>query len=110
MLTALKRSKLVLALAGSLLALALIPSAAGAQDIDCGDPGAPPNVAVGPTDPNGLDEDGDGIGCEEGEGASTASGGSLASTGFDAWMLFAGAGVALVGGLALNRAASAPGR
>ena len=43
---------------------------AGAQDLDCGDPGTSPNMSVEPGDPHGLDRDGDGIGCEEEGGGS----------------------------------------
>jgi hypothetical protein len=42
-------------------------SAAGAQedDLNCGDPGTYHNMPVPPGDPDGLDSDDDGIGCED---------------------------------------------
>lgn len=52
---------------------------AGAQegDLDCGDPGTSPNMPVDPGDPHRLDDDGDGIGCEEtgapGDGSGTGA-------------------------------------
>lgn len=46
--------------------LTLSASPAGAQgDLDCGDPGTSHNMQVGPDDPNGLDADDDGVGCED---------------------------------------------
>ena len=53
---------------GVALAVALVlagPVVAQEGDLDCGDPGTSPNMPVGPDDPNDLDRDGDGIGCED---------------------------------------------
>jgi hypothetical protein len=68
--------------AGLLMAAALSvgmligPSPSGAQaDLDCGDPGTSPNMPVDPNnDPHRLDDDDDGIGCED----PSASGGEPA--------------------------------
>lgn len=50
----------------SLAAASFTASTAGAQsgDLDCGDPGTSHNMPVPPDDPHDLDDDGDGIGCE----------------------------------------------
>jgi hypothetical protein len=40
-----------------------VPPASEYGDLDCSDMGAT-NIPVGPSDPNNLDADGDGIGCE----------------------------------------------
>ena len=42
------------------------PAAPAAAGLDCGDPGTFHNMPVPPDDPNGLDADDDGIGCEDG--------------------------------------------
>jgi hypothetical protein len=54
------------------------PALAQEGDLDCGDPGTSPNMTVGAEDPNGLDADNDGIGCEEpadfGDGGTAPAG------------------------------------
>lgn len=46
--------------------LMITPAAAQTGDVDCGDPGTSPNMPIDPNnDPNGLDADHDGIGCED---------------------------------------------
>ena len=49
-----------------IFAVLALAAACGAEaaDLDCGDPGAGPDVTVADGDPHGLDTDGDGIGCE----------------------------------------------
>lgn len=60
------------------VAVAAAPSGAQQQDLNCGDPGTSHNMPVGPDDPHGLDDDNDGIGCEDpsafGSGGMTGSG------------------------------------
>ena len=55
-------------MAAALSAMLIGASPSGAQtDLDCGDPGTSHNMPVDPNnDPNGLDADHDGIGCEDG--------------------------------------------
>ena len=95
-------------------------SPAGAEDLDCGDPGTSPNMSVGPDDPNGLDRDHDGVGCEDpsapspgagtagdsaaesvAEGPGAGEGASLPRTGSTTVPLaFAGVGLVAAGGAA----------
>jgi hypothetical protein len=53
------------------------PALAQEGDLDCGDPGTSPNMAVEAGDPHGLDADDDGIGCEDpaafGDGTAPAA-------------------------------------
>ena len=62
-----KRAGVLMAAAISVVVL-IGASPSGAQaDLDCGDPGTFHNMPVDPNnDPNGLDADGNGIGCEDG--------------------------------------------
>jgi LPXTG-motif cell wall-anchored protein len=41
------------------------PPASADDDLDCGDPGTTPNMSVPADDPHDLDDDDDGIGCED---------------------------------------------
>jgi hypothetical protein len=50
--------------AAAALSLATAPAWAQTGDLDCGDPGTYLNMPVPPDDPNDLDRDGDGIGCD----------------------------------------------
>jgi hypothetical protein len=61
-----KRAGVLMAAAlSALLIIGVSPSGAQA-DLDCGDPGTSHNMPIDPNnDPNGLDADNDGIGCED---------------------------------------------
>lgn len=55
------------------------PVAGAVEDLDCADIGRPVNVLEG--DPNNLDADGDGVGCESQPGAAVDQDEALADTG-----------------------------
>lgn len=79
---------------------------ANAQDRDCSD--FETQVRVGSNDPDNLDEDGDGIGCENLPAGGGGDQQALANTGFEAWMVGL-VGLALIGGaVALHRTGRAP--
>jgi hypothetical protein len=58
---------IALLIAAVALGIGLAPVAAqDGGDLDCGDPGTSPNMPVDPNnDPHGLDDDDDGVGCED---------------------------------------------
>jgi hypothetical protein len=75
------RKRVVAAVVAAIAAVAVAfgaPALAQDGDLDCGDPGTSPNMAVGADDPNGLDADDDGIGCEDpaafGDGGTAPAG------------------------------------
>lgn len=107
---------LVAAIVGAFL---LVPSMAIAQDLDCADfasqAEAQAHLNADPSDPDGLDADGDGKACEvpvseflgTGSAGTTGSTGALASTGFEVWMLGAIGLIGLGGAVMLARRARA---
>jgi hypothetical protein len=63
------KARALVGLIGAALAVSLVlvgPAVAQTGDLDCGDPGTSHNMPVDPAnDPNRLDADGDGVGCED---------------------------------------------
>jgi LPXTG-motif cell wall-anchored protein len=101
----------------SLLAVGLfaLPSGAAAQDLDCDQvtqAEAQAQLDADPSDPNNFDGDDDGLACEEGGAATSATDTSgstteLASTGSDIWILGGAGLLAVAGAFALRRRARA---
>ena len=113
-MTRLAKRLFLLSLVVGALGLLVAPGAV-AQDVDCsvGQSEGQRIYNEDPSDPNNLDEDGDGIACEASETSQTTTDTtteettttdtttSFANTGFEAWPIAVAGVVCLAGGLLL---------